>query len=319
MAVMKKRKLRFCWSFSLLISTICLAQTLTQPPVVTLGVLVLDRTRRSVTDVRQEELQLSVDGVPQTISFFGKDELPVSYGLVIDNSNSLEKQLNSVKEASKIIVSKIRPKDQAFLVRFIYSNQITKLVEMTSDHSVLLEGLNLMRPEMGQTALIDAAYVSADYISKFKSDDGSNRRRVLILITDGEDRASFYTRDKLLQLLQKSGVEIYAIGLIKELSPEGGLVRKSPRVVAIDLLERLAKDTGGQAFFLKSESELPRVVDEMMSNLYSRYLVSYVPTESVRGKDQNKARVKIANRAGGGKFTVSTRILNTDLKGKSNQ
>jgi Ca-activated chloride channel family protein len=290
-----------------------LAQNATQPPSVKLNALVLDRNKRPVKDVRQEEFQIFEDGVAQTISFFSTDDSPVSYGLIIENSGSLKTQLSEVKDAARLIINNSRSTDQALLVRFIDQSKTKMLVDMTSNQAALLDGLNLLKSEMGQTALIDAVYASVNYISKFKTDNG-HRRRVLILITDGEDRASHYKQDQLFELLRKTDVQIYAIGLIKEFDSGGGFIRKSPRATAIELLERLTKETGGRAFFPDSKSELPKVADEITSNLAAQYLLGYFPKSDPRSKDYRKVQVKIVGSTGGDKRTVITRTGYTAVK-----
>jgi len=94
-----------------------------------------------------------------------------------------------------------------------------------------MDGLDSLYVEGGQTAIIDAVYLSAEHVSEYKKGgDDDRRRRALIVITDGEDRNSFYKQEKLFSRLREEDVQIYVIGFVNELDKEGGLIRKSPEI-----------------------------------------------------------------------------------------
>ena len=94
------------------------------------------------------------------------------------------------------------------------------------------------------------------------------------MITDGEDRNSFYKEPRLFERLREEDVQIYVIGFVKALEKEGGLIRKSPREKAVNLLNKLATETGGRAFFPQSISELPQIASEIVHDLRTQYVVS---------------------------------------------
>ncbi|HEY3042216.1 MAG TPA: VWA domain-containing protein, partial [Pyrinomonadaceae bacterium] len=125
-----------------------------------------------------------------------------------------------------------------------------------------------------------------------KGDDSDRRRRALIVITDGEDRASFYSQEKLFARLREEDVQIYVIGFINELDKEGGFIRKSPREKAINLINKLASETGGRAFFPESLSELPRIASEIVRDLRTQYVLAYNPTNKLR--DGSFRSIKVA-------------------------
>jgi Ca-activated chloride channel family protein len=251
--------------------------------LVTLNVRVIDRDNRPIGNVRQEELHVLEDGMPQPIESFTREEVPISYGLAIDTSGSLRSQLQGVIDAGKTIINSNKSGDETFLVRFISSDKIETVQDFTDSKDSLMDGLDELYVEGGQTAIIDAVYVSAEHVAEYKKgDDNDRRRRALIVITDGEDRSSVYTQEKLFARLREEDVQIYVIGFVKELDKEGGLIRKSPRDKAVNLINRLATETGGRAFFPESLSELPQIAAEIVRDLRTQYVIAYNPTNKSR-------------------------------------
>lgn len=275
---------------------------------VKLSVRVIDRNNRPIPNLRPGDFQVYEDGVPQTITYFSKEEVPISYGLVIDNSGSMRYLLDKVIESARIIINSNKPGDETFLVRFISSDKIETLLDFTSDKQALIDALDNLYIEAGQTAVIDAVYLAADRVTEYKKgDDDDRRRRALILITDGEDRASFYSQNQLFQHLRESNVQIFVIGFVDELDKEGGFIRKSPREKAINLINRLASETGGRAFFPKSLSELPQIAEEITRDLRTQYVIGYSPTNKAHDGTYRSVRVVVANGPGGEKRIAVTR------------
>ena len=198
--------------------------------LVQLHVRVIDRNNRPINNVRQNEFRVFEDGVAQTIESFSREEVPISYGLAVDTSASLRSQIQSVIDAAKTIINSNKPGDETFLVRFISSDKIQTEQDFTSNKELLVDALDNLYVEGGQTAVIDAVYLSAEHVSDYKKGDESDRRRrALIVITDGEDRNSFYKQEQLFARLREEDVQIFVIGFINELDKDGGLIRKSPR------------------------------------------------------------------------------------------
>jgi Ca-activated chloride channel family protein len=191
---------------------------------------------------------------------------PVTYGLVLDNSGSLRSRLPKVKEAAKLIIESNNPNDETFIVPLIQGKKTNLLVDATTDKSALLAGLNSLKSEPGQTALIDAIYSSADYVSQLKN-SRLDRQRALVVISDGEDRSSYYKPEKLLELLKKVNCPLFFIGFIDQLDQEGNLVRESSQLRARKLIERLTKETGGKAFLVNSGSDLNKIVEVLTKAL----------------------------------------------------
>ncbi|HWN09869.1 MAG TPA: VWA domain-containing protein [Pyrinomonadaceae bacterium] len=261
--------------------------------LVTLNVRVIDRNNRPIDNVRQNEFRVFENGVAQPIESFTREEVPISYGLAVDTSQSLRFQLQSVIDAGKTIVNSNKRGDETFLVRFISSDKIETLQDFTSNNDLLIDGLDNLYVEGGQTAIIDAVYLASEHVAQYKKgDDSDRRRRALIVITDGEDRASFYTQDKLFARLREEDVQIYVIGFVGELDKDKGLIRKSEQQKAINLINKLATETGGRAFFPQSISELPQIASEIVRDLRTQYVITYNPTNKAR--DGSYRAIKVA-------------------------
>jgi VWFA-related protein len=136
--------------------------------LVQLHVRVIDRNNRPINDVPKAAFHVFEDGVPQTIENFTREEVPISYGLAVDTSGSLRSQLQSVIDAGKTIINANKPGDETFLVRFISSDNIETVQDFTDKKDLLLEGLDNFYVEGGQTAVIDAVYLTAEHVSEYK-------------------------------------------------------------------------------------------------------------------------------------------------------
>ena len=285
--------------------------------LVTLNVRVIDRNNRPIGDVRENEFHVLEDGVPQPIEYFTREEVPISYGLAVDTSGSMRSQLQSVIDAGKTIINTNKKGDETFLVRFISSDKIETVQDFTSNQELLLDGLDSFYVEGGQTAVVDAVYLTADHVAEYKKgDDNDRRRRALIVITDGEDRSSFYSPEKLFARLREADVQIYVIGFVNELDKEGGLIRKSPRDKAVGLLNKIATETGGRAFFPQSLSELPQIASEIVRDLRTQYVVAYNPTNKARDGSFRSIKVSVAEGSSRDKRIALTRNGRTAPKGE---
>ncbi len=262
--------------------------------LVQLHVRVIDRNNRPINNVSKNEFHVFEDGVPQTIETFTREEVPISYGLAVDTSGSLRSQLQSVIDAGKSIINSNKPGDETFLVRFISSDKIETVQDFTANKELLMDGLDSFYVEGGQTAVIDAVYLSAEHVSEYrKGDAGDRRRRALIVITDGEDRNSFYKQEQLFARLREEDVQIFVIGFVNELDKEAGLIRKSPREKAVNLIKKLASETGGRAFFPESLGELPQIANEIIRDLRTQYVISYNPTNKTQDGSYRAIKVTV--------------------------
>ena len=276
--------------------------------LVQLHVRVIDRNNKPINNVGQGEFHIFEDGVPQTIESFTREEVPISYGLAVDTSGSLRSQLQSVVDAGKTIINSNKTGDETFLVRFISSDKIETVQDFTANKELLMDGLDSFYVEGGQTAIIDAVYLSAEHVSEYrKGDEGDRRRRALIVITDGEDRNSFYKQEQLFARLREEDVQIFVIGFVNELDKEQGLIRKSPREKAVNLINKLASETGGRAFFPDSVADLPQIANEIIRDLRTQYVLSYNPTNKTQDGSYRAIKVTVDQPANSDKRIALTR------------
>jgi Ca-activated chloride channel homolog len=277
------------------------------PALVRLGLTVVDEKNRMADDVKREDVRLFEDGVEQSIGYFERESAPVSYGLVVDNSGSLRNRIGSVIKSGHFIVGNNQPGDETFLMRFISSRDIKIWQDMTTDVAELRKALDQMYIEGGQTALIDAVYLAADYLTnKSRPAPGEpRRRRALVVLSDGEDRASYYKLDQLLTLLRESDIQVFCVGLVKDLD-RGGSFRGGPGKLgkAKSLLNRLADETGGRVFFPDDDVELREASEEIIKNLRIQYVVGYAPTAAPAARPSGKLEIKLAGTGGKGKRTA---------------
>lgn len=266
--------------------------------MVVLHVRVTDPSGRAVQNVPQSAFQVTEDGAPQKIELFVNEDVPLIYGLMIDSSGSLRSQFGDIVRAGKNIINTNQDSDQTFLVRFISSDKIENVQECTTDKKKLLDGLESIYIEGGQSAILDAVYLSADYLAKQKP-AGQVRRKVLILVTDGEDRVNYYNKETLFAFLAATDTQVFTIGFTKEVKPE-------KRQQAIYLLKQLAFETGGQTFFPDTGADLDRISRQIMNNIRTEYVIGYTPEGD--SKDVHKVMVSLTQGAEADQRAAITRV-----------
>src|SRR3989440_11219408 len=276
--------------------------------LVTLHVRVIDRNNHPINRLSKDEFKVVEDGVPQPIFSFTEEEVPVIYGLAVDTSGSLPPQFNQVVDAAKTIINSNKKGDETFLERFISSDKIETIQDFTASRDALLDGLDSMYIEGGQTAVIDGVYLAAEHVAEYKKGgDDDRRRRALIVVTDGEDRASYYPETELFKRLREEDVQIYVIGFVNELDADKGFIRKSPRDKAVNLINKIASETGGRAFFPQSIAELPQVANEILRDLRTQYVISYDPTNKAHDGTYRAIKVVLDQPIGNEKRIALTR------------
>lgn len=280
----------------------------TNTDLVQLHVRVIDRNNRPINNVPQAEFQVFEDGVKQPIEYFTREEVPISYGLAVDTSGSLRTQLPTVLEAGKTIINANRPGDETFLVRFVGRDNTETVQDFTANKEALGDALDNMYTEGGQSAVVDAVYLSAEHVAEYrKGNESDRRRRALIVITDGEDRNSYYNQEQLFARLREEDVQIFVIGFVNELDKEAGFIRKSPRDKAVNLINKLASETGGRAFFPESLSEMPQIANEIIRDLRTQYVIAYNPTNKTQDGTFRTIKVTVDQPSGSDKRIALTR------------
>ena len=191
------------------------------------------------------------------------DGAPLSYGLVVDNSGSLRAEIDNVIGAAKVFVGGNGAEDETFVVRFVASEQIVVLQDLTRSRRALEGALDDMYIEGGQTAVIDAVRLSADYLTK-QIADARGRRLALVLLTDGEDRGSFYKLEDVLKRLQERKIQVYVLGFPAGVKKEHG---RAAYERAVALINSLAEGSGGKAVVVERMSELRAGAAELQKHL----------------------------------------------------
>jgi len=268
---------------------------------VTLDVRVVDRNGRPINGLKQNDFTVLEDGQPQEITSFGQQEVPTNYGLVLDNSGSLRQQLDKVIEAGKVFVSNNRPSDETLVIRFVGRDKIEIVQNFTANKQDLNDALDNLYVEGGQTAIRDAVYLAVENIDDYERSQKAEdrKRRALVLVTDGEDRNSYYNDKQLLDLLRESEVQIFVIGFLDDLAKDGGFISKSPRDKAKAFLDGLASETGGKAYYPANASELPGIAQQISSELRTQYKLSYTPSNNKHDGTTRSIKVQVTDGPGG--------------------
>lgn len=252
--------------------------------LVPLNVSVTDKAGHLVTNLPQSAFTVLENGVPQEIRLFRREDVPVSLGLIIDNSGSMRDKRQSVESAALTLVRESNKMDESFVVNFndeAYLDAPTDGAGFTSDIKVLEQGLTKIDAR-GGTAMRNALRMSIDHMKgKAKRD-----KKVLLVVTDGNDNASEFPLPALVQLAQQNDVLIYAIGLLSE--EEKKQARQARR--ALDLL---VESTGGQAFYPKDVTEVEKIAREVAHDLRNQYTIAYTPANQSLDGSFRTIRVQV--------------------------
>ena len=178
---------------------------------------------------------------------------PISYGFVIDNSGSFRKLLEDVIQFIGKVLDEQKPDDEAFFVRFIDSEKIKLDQELTSETSEIRDAADAMYVQAGQTAVIDAVRSAGEYLAENGKAENKGRRSILI-VTDGDERASVAKPEAAIKILKDAGIRLIAVAV-------------SDEKVQTKVLERLTRETGGKLFVLKHKGELRTVASEVAAAL----------------------------------------------------
>src|SRR5262245_15492847 len=214
--------------------------------LVVLHVTVTNSRGELVTNLDRDAFRVYEDGRPQPIALFRRDDVPISLGLIIDNSRSMRSLRPSLQEAALAFIRASNPLDEIFVVNFADRPRID--VPFTSDIGVLESGV-ARADSIGGTAIRDAIRVAQDYLR----DRATHDRRALLILTDGHDNASSVSARALRRIVEQNGAAIFAVCLGRERPSADS--RKGD-----DELDRLANLTGGVAQHVTSRSELNEVI-----------------------------------------------------------
>ena len=254
--------------------------------LVVLHATVLDKEGRMVDDLGKADFAVYEDGVQETLSVFSHADIPVTMGIVIDDSGSMHDKRPAVNAAALTFVKTSNPDDQAFVVNFNDAYYLDTPGNFAANVEQLKAALDKI-DSRGGTALYDAIYASLDHLKL-----GSRDKKVLLVITDGEDNSSRYTLTQLVEYAEKSNAEIYTIGLLGEDHPTGlfhiggGGDRHAGKI-----LKEIAESTGGKAYFPKTLDQVDAVCQQIARSIRDQYTLGYYPTNTARDGTFRTVRV----------------------------
>jgi Ca-activated chloride channel family protein len=257
---------------------------------VVLHATAMDDKNHLITTLDKSAFSVFENNQPQTITSFRHEDVPVAMGIVIDNSGSMREKREKVNKAALNLVRSSNPQDQVFVVNFNDEYYLDQA--FTSDINKLREALEKVEAR-GGTALYDAIVASSDYMKK----NARLQKKVLFVVTDGEDNASRESLEEAVRRLQEeNGPTVYAIGLLGEEK-----ARRARRA-----LETIAQRTGGIAFLPRTLDEVDEISRTVAHDIRNQYTIGYKPSTPKSAGGYRAIRVE-AHAKGYGKLVVRTR------------
>src|ERR1700676_3265935 len=255
---------------------------------------VLDDRGRFADGLKQENFRVLEDKVEQKLSVFKREDIPVSMGLVIDNSGSMRDKRPRENQAALTLVEASNPQDEAFVVNFNDDFYLDLDKDFTNSIPELKEALERI-DSRGSMALYDAIIGSLDHVKK-----GSKDKKVLLIVTDGEDNTSHSSLEKTVREIQKTDTVIYTIGLLSEESKKSA--KRAKRA-----LEEIAEASGGLAYFPENVEDVHNICEQVAHDIRNQYTLAYYPTNIKRDGTFRAVQVEVIPPRGRGKLVARTR------------
>jgi VWFA-related protein len=227
-----------------------------------------------------ENFRIKENGIPQPITIFKHEDIPVSLGLVIDNSRSIQPRKARLDAATLAFVRQSHPDDESFIVHFDFDARLER--DFTTNISDLEETLAASKP-FGQTAIYDALMVALDHMQK-----ASHEKKALLLVTDGLDNSSRTTFKQALEAVKHSRVTLIVVGLLS--ASEGEKAEQT--------LTQLADASGGRAYFPDDLDQARTMMERAAHDLRTQYTIGYVPSDPAHDGTWRSVRVEVIPPAG---------------------
>ena len=249
--------------------------------LVPLHATVVDKNGRLVSNLPKEAFKVYENDIEQQIKLFRREDVPVSLGIVIDNSGSMRDKRKKVEAAALRLVKESNREDEIFIVNF--NDEAYLDVPFTNDIKKMEEGLARI-DSRGGTAMRDAISMSIDWVKE----KGKRDKKVLLVITDGDDNTSAMTLEKLVEKAQQSdGVLIYAIGILSQ--EERREAKRAERA-----LKSLTVASGGVAYFPKEVEDVEKLTTQVAHDIRNQYIITYTPSNQNLDGSYRRIRV-VAN------------------------
>jgi Ca-activated chloride channel family protein len=234
--------------------------------LVSMPVIVSDRKGNLVNGLKKNDFSVYDEGVLQNIALFSVDDAPASIVILFDTSGSMSgKKIERAKQALARFVETSHPKDEFFLITF--DSRPRLVLDGTRDADALMAKLTYVDAD-GDTALYDAIYLGVEKVLR-----GAHPKKVVLMITDGLDNHSRYSRGDVKKQLEESGVLVYAIGVLRNMLPR-------QRLAGEDLLGKLSENSGGKAFFPDDLVETDEAFERVAVELRRQYSIAFIPSIS---------------------------------------
>lgn len=247
--------------------------------LVQLNVSVFDSSGHILKGLPESAFTVYENNVKQQIVHFGQEDVPVSLGLLIDSSTSMSTKKDRVVAAALAMVKASNPDDEVFVMDF--NEEADVVQDFTSDLGALEKSLRDI-PTKGETAMRDAALVAMDQLRS----QGKRDKKVLVIISDGEDNSSIATTQQVVERARRGNVIVYAIGLLGEEQPQSAARAKAE-------LDALTTETGGRAWFLSDVSRIEEVMPEIAHEIRNQYVITYNPSDTTKDGKFRAIRVEV--------------------------
>jgi len=263
--------------------------------VVKANVAVVDASGKLLDNVKLDDLKIFEDGIEQKLSHFVKKDSIINSGLVFDNSGSMRKNLDEIIKLKSVFADLFLPGGEVLVIRFVDNNEISIEQEWTADKKSVEEAINNMYVAGGRTALLDAVYLTASKLLE-RERKAKSQRFAIVLISDGEERDSYYGLEETLSLFKNTDIQIFVLSFA-ETAP---LSKKKARSVG----SLLALETGGTTYAMPkkhNQTEIVEALKKIAGELRAQYIISYTSINQKRDGLQRKLSVQVADGPNGEK------------------
>jgi len=258
--------------------------------LVVLHASVVDKKGNLITDLRQDAFTVYENDKPQQVTLFRREDVPVSLGLVVDNSGSMRDKRQKVESAAVTFVEESNPQDEIFVVNF--NDEAYLDVDFTNNIRKMEEGLTRI-DSRGGTAMRDALSMCIDHLVEKAEKD----KKVLLVVTDGNDNTSGTTIEELVHKAQQTEVLLYSVGLLNE-------EQKRERKRAKRALNALTTASGGLSYYPEQLSEVEQIAIKVAHEIRNQYVIGYSPSSPELDGTYRRIRVDVKAR---GRPSVRTR------------
>ena len=234
----------------------------------------------SVTDLSKDNFRVSEDGVEQTITYFAKDDAPISIGVLLDTSGSMRNKMRRSSEAAATFFQTANPQDEFFLIEFGDRPKLT--VPFTNNPDELYRHV-VHAHAFGRTSLLDAVHMASIQMKQAR-----NSRKAILIVSDGGDNRSRFTPRQVQEDVLESDMQIYAIGIFE---PDTTRKLTTEEQNGPDLLEELAETTGGRHYRVDDIDQLATIAGRISTDLRNQYVLGYTSTNA--GRDGKYRQVKV--------------------------